>query len=184
VETTTQPTSKILQYPHEALTTKCDLLDLDTDLCEILRIIKQLKDELNLCGENAMGLAANQIGILKRIFVMRMNDLGIIKTFINPKIITAYGMNNAYQEGCLSSPDIHDMVQLRSTTIKLEWYDTDGNRTVKSFTGIEAICIQHEIDHLNGIFWFDRLPRQARRNAQRLWKNLFLQHVLKLQRNQ
>lgn len=117
-----------------------------------------------------IGLAAPQIGLSKRIFVIDTDfdreededDEDSVnlsnfnpRIFINPEFISKEG-ETTYQEGCLSLPGIYEDVK-RFETIVLKYQDTDGNSHELEATGLLAICIQHEYDHLEGIVFIDRL---------------------------
>lgn len=106
-------------------------------------------------GANGIGLAANQVGILKRVLVMDTrpvfpNGMGEFGVFINPEIIESSEEQFSDIEGCLSFPNKHYRV-LRNSWVVVKWQDTSGKAYEKKFTGLSAVCLQHEIDHLNGI---------------------------------
>ena len=145
---------KIVKFPDIALVTKSTNI---TDFNEYLVILG--KNMLDLMHESqGVGLAANQVALNKRIFVMHCykNDPSYI--FINPVIVYQSAEYNKNIEGCLSFPGLN--IELtRPVWIVLEWRDTKGKEFSKKFYDLEAICIQHEIDHLDGINFVDRLGR-------------------------
>ena len=122
------------------------------DMCETLTAAKGL------------GLAAPQIGISKSIIVV---DLSSTKTplkmiLINPKILKKYGKEEYFGEGCLSVPEIYEDV-LRPTIIDIEFEDIEGKKQkLIELNGLLARVIQHEVDHLNGILFIDRLEPDKR----------------------
>ncbi len=133
-----------------------------------------------------IGLAAPQIGISERFFVLDVdyNREKIIDesgketyalsdfnpmVFINPKIIKHEG-TTTYQEGCLSVPGIYEDVE-RHESIEVEFQDIKGNHMILEADGLLAICIQHEIDHLDGIVFIDHLGP--------IKKNLYLSKLKK-----
>jgi len=138
-----------------------------------------MTDMLNtMYKQNGIGLASVQVGALKRVLVMDVNYetqdddhdhhhhhgecSGIhIKNahpqyFVNPEIIEFSTTNSIFNEGCLSFPDARAEVT-RPESIKLKYLDFNGEKQVKNFDGISATCIQHEIDHLNGITFVDKI---------------------------
>lgn len=115
-----------------------------------------------------VGLAANQVGLDISIFIIKPTEKSKIKVFINPKILqtTHYnlppkqkGHKKVKLEGCLSIPRIWGPVK-RSDRIFLKYQDLTGKNYLKWFTGFEAIIIQHEMDHLNGVVFTQRSIEQ------------------------
>lgn len=111
---------------------------------------------------DGVGLAANQVGSNKAIAVLNLSDIDDesqrVEPFaiINP-IITAYSdETNEYEEGCLSLPKLRDKV-VRPSAIELQYFDIDMHEHKREIDGFLARVIQHEIDHLNGIYFFERL---------------------------
>jgi peptide deformylase len=99
---------------------------------------------------NGRGLAANQVGITKRVFVIHLTgDISPIAMF-NPKIINQSSVEKLGEEGCLSFPDLWLNVK-RPEVIDVEYLDNTGNKRIITLTGIDARCFLHELDHLNGI---------------------------------
>ncbi len=113
---------------------------------------------------SGIGLAAPQVGILKRIFVMDCADKDkTSKPYIciNPAITWFSDEKNNYEEGCLSIPDFYGEVE-RPSEIKVSCLNENGVIKHYHFSGLEAICAQHEIDHLNGILFIDYLGAMRR----------------------
>lgn len=112
---------------------------------------------------NGVGLAANQVGLNKRIFVMQCEKANpeSLYHFVNPKILECSSEKSLEQEGCLSFPKLYVSVE-RNKTANLEWQDLDGKIHQKTFYGLEAICVQHELDHLNGIVFINHLSTAKR----------------------
>lgn len=101
-------------------------------------------------GRNALGLSAPQLGILKRIFIMDID--GELTTLVHPKIIsTVEGVTETHRERCLSFPDM-----VVEVTRPSEITVTDATEKIVTLTGMPAIVFQHELDHLDGILFFDR----------------------------
>ena len=106
-----------------------------------------------------VGLAAPQVGILKRIFVMDCADKNSAADpyiLINPEIVWVSEQKSTYEEGCLSIPDFYGDVE-RPQEIKIRCLNEQGLSTEHYFDGLAATCAQHEIDHLNGILFIDYL---------------------------
>jgi peptide deformylase len=116
---------------------------------------------------DGIGLAAIQIGVPKRILVMDLDQKDGDKNpqaYINPKILWASEELATFEEGCLSVPEIWDEVE-RPARIKAEYLDRDGNRQELEAEGLLATCLQHEMDHLNGILFVDHLSKLKRNMA-------------------
>ena len=108
-----------------------------------------------------IGLAAVQIGVPKRVLVIDLDQKEGRKNpvaYINPKILWASEELATFEEGCLSVPEIWDDVE-RPARIKAEYLDRDGNKQILEADGLLATCLQHEMDHLNGVLFIDHLSR-------------------------
>jgi peptide deformylase len=108
-----------------------------------------------------IGLAGIQIGEARRIFVIDMSKDDTARApqvFINPKLIAASADLVPHEEGCLSIPDFFAEV-LRPSEVTLSYLDLDGKPHEQAFDGLMATCIQHELDHLNGVLFIDYLSR-------------------------
>lgn len=101
--------------------------------------------------KKGLGLAANQVGIPYRLFVMEVNAP---RRCFNPKIIEYLPnrINTSEREGCLSYPG-EFLIKPRYLDIFVEYINQEGNRIEVEMNGLEAICFQHELDHLNGVEW-------------------------------
>ena len=114
------------------------------------------------------GLAAPQVGVLTRVFVMDSTwkiGAGTPEVFINPEIIWRSAELVTSSEGCLSIPGFLAEVS-RAKEIILRWVMTDGSVSAQKLVGFRAICAQHEIDHLDGIVTLDRLSSDDRARAE------------------
>jgi peptide deformylase len=139
-------------YPHPDLSREC------VPVKEVTPEIKELIQNmfLTMYNSDGVGLSANQVGHFHRIFVMDTSSTGNRRrVFINPKIISV-GETNRWKEGCLSFPDIFAFVK-RSQKIKISALNEDGEEFVMDLEHIDAVCFQHEIDHLDGIVFYDHL---------------------------
>lgn len=117
-------------------------------------IVDDLIDTLYENG-NGIGLAANQIGILRRIFVVDLQDEDGLRVFINPEITNLEG-EQIGQEGCLSIPEFWGYVE-RPEKIKVRAQDRNGETFELEAEDLLAVCICHENDHLNGVLFKDRV---------------------------
>lgn len=154
----------IILYGSSVLRKKADEIKRDeTD-------VKKLSDDMFETMENAdgIGLAAPQIGISKRIFVVDGTMLedekmkNFKKVFINPKIISESGEDWGFEEGCLSIPSIRENIS-RKTDIEITYFDENWNQFTDHFDGMRARVIQHEYDHIQGKLFTDYLPSLKRK---------------------
>lgn len=166
---------EIIQYPNDILHRVCDAVEkIDSEVDVIVRNMKE-----TMLYSKGIGLAAIQVGIPKRIFIMEVTDDDVNQTsedrqqsnnevspdlqhhnitvFINPVIIAKSGTIE-YEEGCLSVKGIYAKVT-RATDIEVKYQDETGKEHITKFSGLSAICIQHEIDHLDGIVFVEKLSR-------------------------
>ncbi|MBT8458815.1 MAG: peptide deformylase [Boseongicola sp.] len=151
-------------WPDPVLSRACaEVAEIDDDifaLCDDL--LDTMYDALG------RGLAAPQIGVLARVFVMDTGwkegdrDPRIV---INPKITQPSEARQTGPEGCLSIPGVTAEVE-RAEAITMSWTAPDGSLFVERLTGFDAICAQHENDHLDGIVTFDRLPADTRKSLE------------------
>ena len=114
-----------------------------------------------------IGLAAIQIGVPKRIIVMDLagkDEPPAPQFFVNPEITWRSDETVACEEGCLSIPEVFDMVE-RPTKVKIKYLNRDGKQIEEEAEGLYAVCIQHEMDHLEGIVFIDHLSRLKRDRA-------------------
>ena len=114
-----------------------------------------------------IGLAAIQVGEPLRIIVMDLAKEGeppAPRYFVNPEITWASDELFSYEEGCLSVPDIYDDVE-RPARVKLRYLNYQGEQIEEDAEGLYAVCIQHEMDHLEGVLFIDHLSRLKREKA-------------------
>ncbi|MDX2233826.1 MAG: peptide deformylase [Hyphomonadaceae bacterium] len=114
-----------------------------------------------------IGLAAIQVGVPLRIIVMDIapkDSPPQPRYFVNPEILWASEELKSWEEGCLSVPEIFDDVE-RPARVKLRYLDYHGAEVVEDADGLFAVCIQHEMDHLEGVVFLDHLSRLKRDSA-------------------
>ncbi|WP_419897109.1 peptide deformylase [Roseomonas sp. USHLN139] len=110
-----------------------------------------------------IGLAAPQIGELLRLVVIDLqpDDKPLPYVMVNPEIVAASEQLAAREEGCLSLPNQYAEV-VRPAEVKVRWLDLDGSKREMTADGLMATCLQHEIDHLNGVLFVDHLSALKR----------------------
>lgn len=111
-----------------------------------------------------IGLAAVQIGVPKRIVtldVAKKDEPSDPKVLLNPEIVSSSDDLSVYEEGCLSIPDIHEDVE-RPASVRVRYLDRDGKPQEIDAEGLLAVCLQHEIDHLNGVLFIDHISKLKR----------------------
>ena len=139
------------------------LLKVSKPVKDINREVKLLLDDMleTMYKSNGIGLAAPQVGILKRLIVMDCNDQNKKRNplkFVNPEIVKISSDKTESEEGCLSLPTQFAKVE-RPSYIEVTYQDENGKKMNKNFSGLEATCLQHEIDHLNGKLFVDHVSR-------------------------
>lgn len=143
----------VVMWPDPVLGKTCDrILPNDPDLAQLCT---DLLD--TMYAAKGRGLAAPQVGVTKRVCVVDANWKESTPTpmvFINPTVTNASDATDVMSEQCLSIPDL-PMTVSRPSRIQLHWETIDGHSVSATFEGVEARCIQHELDHLNGIVIFD-----------------------------
>src|SRR6476620_7811840 len=150
----------------------------DPVLRQISTPVEKVDDELRaliadmfetMYGAPGIGLAAVQVGVPKRLLVIDLQEpeeedgepVRDPRVFINPEIITHSDVEVPYNEGCLSVPDQYAEVE-RPDRIRARWLDENGVQHDVEITGMLAVCLQHEMDHLEGILFIDHLSRLKR----------------------
>lgn len=150
---------EILKYPHAVLKKRCEKVEqVDEDLG---KLIQDMKETMYEAG--GIGLAASQVGVSRKVIVLDVSPIDPSKGFfamINPEIISEEG-EVEHEEGCLSVPDCSEKVK-RKEKVLIKGGSPEGNEIEISATGILAIALQHEIDHLNGILILDRMSQLKR----------------------
>ena len=158
------PVRPILHWPDARLSTRCETIDgIDDDL----RVLAADMFE-TMYAAPGRGLAAPQVGVLRRMFVM---DVGWKDgtpspvAMINPDILWMSEARTTGAEGCLSLPGLTTDIS-RATSIRIRWTDLEGQAVEAELSGFAAVCAQHEFDHLDGIVTLMRLPAAARAKAE------------------
>jgi peptide deformylase len=111
-----------------------------------------------------IGLAAIQIGVPRRVITLdlaKKDEEKKPQVFINPAILSTSADRSTYEEGCLSIPEYYEEVE-RAAEVKFRYLDLNGSEHQLDATGLLATCVQHEIDHLNGVLFIDHLSKLKR----------------------
>jgi len=154
---------KIIKYPDPFLKQKClPVTSFDKEL-------KILTDNMlkTMYESEGIGLSAIQIGVLKRIIVIDITEeLKKPLILINPVITPSNSKFLEFKEGCLSFPGIYESVK-RNEEIAVDYNSVEGKKLSMKATGLLSICIQHEVDHLEGVVFLDRLSGLKRNRAEK-----------------
>jgi peptide deformylase len=151
---------------------KADLLVLKAKSQPVDRVddsLRALMDDMleTMYAAPGIGLAAVQIGEPRRVIVMdlaREEEPPAPRYYVNPEIVWASEETAPYEEGCLSVPEIYDEVE-RPARVKLRYLNYQGEPVEEDAEGLFAVCIQHEMDHLEGVLFIDHLSRLKRDRA-------------------
>ncbi len=128
--------------------------------------VKKLADDMleTMYDAPGIGLAAIQIGVARRMLVLDVSKDGEDKAplvFINPEVVSTSDARSVYEEGCLSIPDYYAEVE-RPAAITVRHLDREGKEQLTEADGLLATCLQHEIDHLNGVLFIDHISKLKR----------------------
>jgi peptide deformylase len=153
----------IITVPHPLLKQKSALVPAVTDE------IRALMDDMleTMYDAPGVGLAAIQVGEPLRVIVMDLAGKGedpAPRYFVNPEIVWASEEVKPWEEGCLSVPEIYDEVE-RPAKVRVRYLDYQGRPVEEEADGLFAVCIQHEMDHLEGVVFLDHLSRLKRDSA-------------------
>ena len=154
------PIRPIIRYPDPRLTIPAQpvtvfdgaLRDLASDLLETMH------------AAPGIGITAPHVGISLRVVVLCLDPIDGARTYVNPEIIWASAEMITHQEGSISMPGFNDDVR-RHSRVRISYHDLHGNIQTEESEGLRAVCHQHEIDQLNGLFWIKQLSRIKRERA-------------------
>ncbi len=158
---------EILEVPHPGLrAVAAPVAKIDES---VRTIVSDMFD--TMYDARGIGLAATQVGIEQRIVVIDLQEpesdeegAKPVRTplvYINPELVSVSDEISVYNEGCLSIPEQYAEVE-RPTRCRVKWLDLDGAEHEDDFDGLLSTCIQHEIDHLNGVLFIDHISRLKR----------------------
>jgi peptide deformylase len=131
--------------------------------------LRALMDDMleTMYAAPGIGLAAIQVGEPVRVIVMdlaREGEEPAPRRFVNPEVVWASEETAPFEEGCLSVPEIYDEVE-RPARVRIRYLNYQGDEVIEDCEGLYAVCIQHEMDHLNGVLFIDHLSRLKRDRA-------------------
>ncbi|ETX15738.1 peptide deformylase [Roseivivax halodurans JCM 10272] len=160
------------------------LIHPDPRLKKVVPPVDDLSDELRQLADDMLetmydapgiGLAAPQVGVMSRLIVLdcvKEDDADPRPlVMFNPEVVGASSERKIYEEGCLSIPDQYADVE-RPDAVKVRWLDRDGNLQEEDFDGLWSVCVQHEIDHLDGKLFIDYLSPMKRQMITRKMQKL------------
>ncbi|PJG52897.1 peptide deformylase [Bradyrhizobium forestalis] len=157
----------IVRYPDRRLTLPArpvtafdaSLRDLANDLLETMR------------AAPGIGITAPHIGVPLRVVVLELDAKDGARTYVNPEITWASPEMIMHREGSVSMPGVNDEVQ-RHARVRISYQDVEGNVQSEESEALRAVCHQHEIDQLDGIFWIQRLSRLKRERLVKKFEKL------------
>ena len=150
---------KLIHYPNKILDKTLPEFDFNNPIIDPRDLEEQMVQLM--IESNGVGLAANQVGLEARVFVMRTEKLqGVFTPFalFNPKIIVTAPEEEVEEEGCLSFPNLFFKVK-RPSHVVAEFFDRDNNKCIIRFDDIDARCFLHELDHLNGVCFIEKVSK-------------------------
>jgi peptide deformylase len=152
--------AQIRQYPDPVLRLEAqEIEDFDGDLAQLVERMKRLMQDAR-----GVGLAANQVGILRRVFIFQAEEGEEPLALVNPTIVERSDLVELEDEGCLSLQGVLVPVE-RALRIRLEARDAEGEPVALELQGLGARVVQHEVDHLDGVLIVDRTTPEGRREA-------------------
>jgi peptide deformylase len=147
----------IIRYPDTRLALPAEHV---TSFDDGLRDLAQdLLDTMHAAP--GIGITAPHVGVSLRVVVLDLGDSEGARTYINPEIVQASPEMIMHMEGSVSMPGVRDEIE-RHARVRVSYWDVDGNKQSEESDGLRAVCHQHEIDQLNGMFWIKRLSRLKR----------------------
>jgi peptide deformylase len=151
---TTRP---IVRYPDPRLALPAQAVTaFDNALRELASDLRE-----TMHAAPGIGITAPHIGVSLRVVVLDLDPVEGARTYVNPEIIWASPQMILHQEGSVSMPGVNDEVT-RHARVRIRYHDVDGSLQTEESEGLRAVCHQHEIDQLNGMFWIKRLSRLKR----------------------
>jgi peptide deformylase len=155
--------AQIRQYPDSALRLRAnEVSDFDDDLRSLVARMTVLMREAS-----GVGLAANQVGVLRRVFVFEPGEGEEARAVVNPVVSERSSEQESEDEGCLSLGPVRVPVE-RPVAVTLAAQDLDGSEVQLELDGLSARVVQHEVDHLDGVLILERTTPEARREAMRI----------------
>jgi peptide deformylase len=147
----------IVRFPDPRLRQKAEpILSIDEEVRALARDLAE-----TMRAAPGIGITAPHIGILRRLVVIQLETDPAPHVYVNPQVVWASSETVRHVEGSVSMPGVTDEVE-RSSKVRVTYRALDGAEREEEAEGLMAVCLQHEIDQLDGIFWIDRLSRLKR----------------------
>jgi len=161
------PILPIVRYPDPRLALAAEpVTAFDDALRELARDLLE-----TMHAAPGIGITAPHIGVSLRVVVLELDAADGARTYVNPRIVWASPETLLHQEGSVSMPGVHDEMR-RHARVRISFCDLDGNFQTEESDGLRAVCHQHEIDQLDGMFWLKRLSRLRRERRVKRYEKL------------
>lgn len=157
----------IVRFPDPRLRLPADPVDTFDE--ELRRLAQDLLDTMRAAP--GIGITAPHVGVARRVVVLELSAAELPRTYVNPAIVWASEDKIRHQEGSVSMPGVTDEIE-RAARVRVKYRDLDGIERMEEAEGLLAICHQHEIDQLDGIFWLKRLSRVKRERLIKRYEKL------------
>jgi peptide deformylase len=159
------PVRPILIYPDPGLSKPCEpVSEFDDDLAALAQDLLE-----TMRAAPGVGITAAHVGVFRRLFVLELSPEQGPLYYVNPEILSAGKDTIRHTEGSVSMPGATDEVE-RPRQVRVKYQDLAGKVIEEDAQDFHAVCIQHEIDQLDGIFWLRRLSRVKRERLVRKWQ--------------
>lgn len=157
----------IVRYPDPRLALPAKPVDLfDDALCELAADLLE-----TMHAAPGIGITAPHIGVPLRVVVLELDAAEGARTYVNPEVIWTSPEMILHKEGSVSMPGVNDEVE-RHARVRIRYQDADGNMQTEESDGLRAVCHQHEIDQLDGVFWIRHLSRLKRERLIKRYEKL------------
>ena len=157
----------IIRYPDPRLALPAQAVTVFNDA--LRELARDLLETMHAAP--GIGITAPHIGISLRVVVLDLDASDGARTYVNPEIIWASPEMITHQEGSVSMPGVNDDIR-RHARVRISYHDLDGHAQTEESDGLRAVCHQHEIDQLNGMFWIARLSRLKRERLIKRYEKL------------
>ena len=161
------PVLPIVRFPDPRLRSIAEPVETFDD--ELRRLAGDLLDTMRAAP--GIGITAPHVGVAKRLVVLELSPADGVRSYVNPEIVWASDETIRHQEGSVSMPGVTEDVE-RHARVRVKYRDLDGLELVEEAEGLLAVCHQHEIDQLDGIFWIQRLSRLKRERLVKRWEKM------------
>lgn len=161
---TTRP---LLRYPDPRLSLRAAPVTMFDD--SLRELARDLLDTMRAAP--GIGITAPHIGVLERVVVLELDRKEGAKTYVNPEIVWSSEETISHTEGSVAMPGVNDDI-VRHARVRVRYCDLDGVLQEEESDGLRAVCHQHEIDQLDGVFWIQRLSRLKRERIMRKFAKL------------